>query len=532
MKQEDVQRTVSAASIEAKLGLEGYDTRTSDQRTKISNSSETSTGVESPYRSTEAEDLARTDPDFLAGLAMPLTFLYLWPSVLRAVWEWLTTYVQKSRDFSQLLLGLPRGFGKTTLIKIFILYCILFTKRKFILVINAREDLAINTVSDVCRMLDEPNMVRLFGDWKIGVEKNTATIKIFGFRGRSIILWAAGVDTGIRGINVVNERPDVMIFDDIQSRKDADSKVVSEALEVNIIGTAMKAKSPHGCLFVFIGNMYPTPHSILRKLKGNPNWVKFIAGGILADGTSLWEELQPIKQLLAEYRNDASMGHGEIFRAEVLNDENAAVNTSIDLNLVPPYKYDDTEPATHKFVIVDPSSDKANADLVTIGLVEVYDTKPVLRKVLEDKLSPGEIVKESIRMCVEQQCRVVVFEAQGAQYQYLYWFKKTCEELGIYGLEALEVYSGQMSKNGRIINMLKMYIKGEIWCHPDCKIQAHDQIKNFNPAKRDNNDGILDVMTYAPKVLEEYGDYIQSVTNVFEMQEFETTKVWDSNTSF
>ena len=518
----------AANSLEHKLGLD------TPSAPVYSHQQEKESGIESPYKANDAEELAKNDPDFLAGLAMPMTFIYLWPPVFRAVWEWLTTYVQRSRDFSQLVLGLPRGFGKTTLIKIFILYCILFTKKKFILVINAREELAVNTVGDVCRMLDEPNMVRLFGDWKIGIEKNTQTTKIFGFRGRSIVLWAAGADTGIRGINVNNERPDVMIFDDVQSRKDADSKVVSEALETNIIGTAMKAKSPHGCLFVFIGNMYPTPYSILRKLKSNPNWVKFIVGGILADGTSLWEELQPVKQLIAEYKNDSSMGHGEIFRAEVLNDENASVNNTIDLALVPAYKFDENEPATHRFIIVDPASDKEKADLVTIGLCEVYNTYPVLRKTLEGKFSPGDIIKESIKMCLEHNCRVVIFEATGGQYQYLYWFKKFCEdpEHLITGIEALEVHSGTMSKNGRIVNALKMYIKGELWCHPDAKVQLHDQIINFNPAKTKNNDGILDVLTYMPKVLEMYGDYIQSVTNVFEMQEFETTGVWEYNTSF
>ena len=63
----------------------------------------------------------------------------------------------------------------------------------------------------------------------------------------------------------------------------------------------MKAKSPEGCMFLFVANMYPTKTSILRKLKSNPTWVKFIAGGILADGTSLWEDLQPIQQLLSEF---------------------------------------------------------------------------------------------------------------------------------------------------------------------------------------------------------------------------------------
>jgi hypothetical protein len=115
-------------------------------------------------------------------------------------------------------------------------------------------------------------------------------------------------------MNTDNARPDVMIFDDIQSREEADSKVISEAIETWLYGTAMKAAAHYGCLYIFLANMYPTKHSILRKLKVNPEWTKLIVGGILANGQSLWEELKPIKQLLAEFRNDLASGHPEILR--------------------------------------------------------------------------------------------------------------------------------------------------------------------------------------------------------------------------
>jgi hypothetical protein len=104
-----------------------------------------------------------------------------------------------------------------------------------------------------------------------------------------------------------------MVFDDIQSREDSESEILASQLETWMVGTAMKAKSPEGCLYFFIANMYPTKGSLLRKLKMNPNWVKYIVGGIRSNGTSLWEELQPIKQLLREFQNDLSTGHPEIF---------------------------------------------------------------------------------------------------------------------------------------------------------------------------------------------------------------------------
>src|SRR5712664_4198915 len=92
----------------------------------------------------EVFNAAREDLNFLAALAMSTVFQYLYPSLFIAAWNLMRDTVAKTRDFTQLVLGIPRGFGKTTLVKLFILYCILFTNRKFILVISSTSSLAEN----------------------------------------------------------------------------------------------------------------------------------------------------------------------------------------------------------------------------------------------------------------------------------------------------------------------------------------------------------------------------------------------------
>ena len=121
----------------------------------------------------DVSNLAKQDLDFLAALIMPLIFEFCFPPVFKSVWDWLLGFVHAPRSFPQLALGLPRGFGKTTLVKIFIIYCILFTKKKFILIISAKASLAENILSDVIDMLEEDNIKRVFGDWKLGIEKDT-----------------------------------------------------------------------------------------------------------------------------------------------------------------------------------------------------------------------------------------------------------------------------------------------------------------------------------------------------------------------
>lgn len=475
--------------------------------------------------SSELHDSARNSLDFLAALAMPTVFQYLYPPVFLAVWAWLTQYVVKVRDFSQLCLGLPRGFGKSTLMKVFILYCILFTKKKFILVIAARAELAENIISDVVDMLNEPNIKAIFGDWRLGIEKDTQGVKKFGFRGRNIILAGLGSGTSLRGLNLKNERPDVMLFDDVQTRECADSPVESAKLLQWMIGTAMKAKSPLGCMFLFVGNMYPTKNSILRQLKGNAKWIKFIAGGILSDGTSLWEELQPIAQLISEYESDKAMGHPEIFFSEVLNDENASANNLIDFDKLPEFPVSEGDISGGNFIIIDPSNDKIKSDAVSIGYFEVHmDGVPVMMEVIEGAFSPGETIRQALVLALKNNCRLIAVESNAYQYSLLYWFGVICEQLGISGIQCVDLYSGSMSKNSRILLMLKAYARGEIYVHPSCKAAVHSQIMGFNPMKRENTDGVLDLLTYAPKTIELYGEFIVA-TNIIEEQDFNATRV-------
>lgn len=483
------------------------------------------------FDAAQVHELAKTSLDFLAAMAAPLVFKFYFPPVFLSVWLWLLSFVNKIRSFPQLALGLPRGFGKTTVIKLFVLYCILFTNKKFILVISNTAKLAEHIVGDIASFLDEPNIKKIFGDWRVGMTQDTLSMKQFGFRGRNIVLTGIGAGTSLRGMNINNTRPDVMIFEDIQSREDADSETISKALETWMYGTAMKAKSPEGCMFLFVANMYPTKHSILRKLKSNPNWVKFIAGGILADGTSLWEDLQPIEQLTKEFENDLSAGHPEIFYSEVLNDENAAANNLLDFSRVPECNIPLGTMPEGNFIIIDPSGMKKKSDECAIGYFEVHNIKPVLMELTSDRLSPGQTIRQALEYALRHNCRLVAIESVAYQSSLCYWFNVITTQMCITGIECVEIYPGGFSKNSRILSMLKDYQSGEVAVTQALRAQVHGQITGFNPLKIDNTDDILDLLCYAPKVIEHFSEFIVA-SNELVAQEIDSIPVLEYNGCF
>jgi hypothetical protein len=461
------------------------------------------------FKREEVVELAKNELNFFAPLAMPTVFEYNFPVRLVAIWLFLLKFIDlPDKSFPQIALGIPRGFGKTTIIKLFILYLILFSKKRFIVVICDIESKAMNIVADVVSMLEEPNIQSLFGDWKMSAIVDQQGKKVFSFRGRVIILAALGAGGSIRGLNINNERPDAMIFDDIQTKECAESLVMSSALERWMVGTAMKAKSPRGCIFAFLGNMYPEETSILKKLKHNPRWYKFISGAILADGTSLWPELKPMEVLIEEFDSDIAMGHPEIFLSEVQNDTDVGINNRVDFSKFRAWNWQPHEKPQGGFILIDPAAGKQGGDAVAIGRVEVYDGIPGLREVIEQPLSPSNTIRMALLLALKNNIQVIAVEAQAYQYTLLHWFGVICEHLKIEGIMCVDVYSGSNSKNYRISEGIKALQAGEIVLHPDVAHIVTSQISNWNPLKRVNRDNILDVITYIPKTIELYGPMI------------------------
>ncbi len=463
----------------------------------------------------EAIKAAESDLNFLSALVLGEHMLYLFPAMFIAVWSFLKSKVFLVRDFSQLAIGIPRAFAKTTFVKIFIVYCVLFTTKKFVLVISSNEDHAINIIRDVCEMLAMTNILSLFGDFTINMERDQAQCKIFKFRARRIILAGFGAKGSVRGLNIGLDRPDLMIFEDYQTKKESENEELSEALYREMLGTHMKSKSPFGCLFIFIANMYPTPGSILKKLKNNKDWTSFIVGGILSNGESLWEELQPLDQLLAEYEKDLNAGHPEIFLSEVLNDESAGIKAGIDITRIPQCPYDEDELPQGRAIIVDPSLDNPTSDYNGVGLVDLYDGIPVLKKVKLKRYTPFELIKTALIMGMETGTRLICVENIAYQASLLFWFDKVCLDNGITGFHFMPLNVGGKSKNAKIMSSLKELEKSEIFVGPEVRALLVNEIIKFNPLKKNNQDTCLDLLTFMKKVIEQY---LELTTMVYEAQ--------------
>ncbi len=468
------------------------------------------------FKIEEVEEACKASLDFLAGISIPEVCSARFPDIYANIYSLLLTACSTPRDFSQFALGLPRGHAKTTFLKIVVVALLLFTKKRFIRIVCSTAGMAENFLADVAAILDSPNITKTFGNWADNRRTNKTDMKVFIFRGRKIILEGIGSGAAAaRGIAVDFARPDVILMDDMQTKDESESEPASRKIMSWMVGTLMKSKAPDGCTFIYSGNMYRDIKlggsasnlytCILRNLQNNPEWRSIIVGALLADGSALWEDVQPKRQLLRELQNDISMGLAEVFYSEVLNDPQCGTGQHFDLSKLPPYSTDpEVDLRTGRFILIDPSLGKKKSDAQIVMEVEVWDGVPEICGIHIKQVSAPELVDWVVDLAVKTKTPLICAEAVAYQGTLLQWFSKVCKDREITNLKFEPVHPGGRKKVGRILSFFKALMEGRIRINPKCLALVLSQISIFDPLKANNTDDILDTGGYIEDVILEY----------------------------
>ena len=485
-------------------------TSTSLPATSITNST-SDTSLQAFYKD-DIINLASTDMDMLAGLAIPEVLNLLFPPVFKAIWQLITeaAYLQ---DDTQLAIGLPRGFGKTTVVKLYILFLVLFTNKRFILITALNQDKAKAILRDVDLLLTSPNIRALFGNIKADSSSDNKEEKQFTYKGRIITIKALGAGGDPRGSNAAFARPDVIISDDIQSREDAFSEIQAKKLKEWYEASLMYSKSEKGCLFIYIGNMYPTDGCLLKQFRDSPDWISFIAGAILSDGESIWPEFKPIDKILKDLQKAVRSNTTSIFFSEILNDSKQSGNVIFDPKKLLVATPSVTTMNEGKFIVIDPSGRKASSNDTAIGVGVLHDGIPYLQKSVRGVMSPLETITTAINLAAEVGAGVICVENYAYQDSLLFWFEHVCKLNGIYGLEFYPINRGHGTKNGAIVNMFSQLQAKEIGLYPEVVGEVLTDIVKFNPQTSNNKDDLLDLLVYLPMVHLKYKSEIGRLLN-------------------
>lgn len=458
----------------------------------------------------EAYERGKIDINFFAALCMPSVCLFSLPPFYVAIWQLLTS--RSPEMLGKLLrfaLGLPRGHAKTTFIKILISWLIVYDKASFILIICSNSDLAEKLLADIHDILSSHNIVQVYGNWTEALAIDSADTKKAAYHGRSVSLVARGWSAGVRGINLQNERPDIIFCDDVQTKKNDDSETERKTLLQELVGTVFKAIAPRGNrLIIYVGNMY-SKECILNKFKQSPSWISMVTGAILSNGQPLWPELFSLEELMESYYHDEALGLAHIWFAEVMNDPQGTLQSLLPWPLPEP---DVTEIIDHDgaFITIDPAGFRKASDDNVIAVHLKYNNKAYVVETVKGILDPKELISETFRLAFKWDVSLIGVEAVAYQQTLCFWITHFLKEIRIDHITVVELSPHGRSKESRIRQYIQELYRMECYIlDPETRRDYVWQASVYKIGKTDNKDDLLDAIAYGQDIRNEFWHLIK-----------------------
>lgn len=455
-----------------------------------------------------AYERGKVDINFFAALAIPSISVFALPLFYVAVWQVLT--IRKDVDIGKLMrfaLGLPRGHAKTTFIKVLIVWLIVYDRASFILIVCSNSDLAENLLADIHDIMLSQNIKAIYGDWDAGLAIDSADTKKASFHKRSVSMVARGWSAGIRGINLQNERPDVIFCDDVQTRANDESPTDSQKLLNELVGTIFRAIAPRGNrIIIYVGNMY-SEDCILYKFKKSKSWISMVTGAILESGIPLWPALFSLEELMESYYHDEALGLAHIWFAEVMNDPKSSA-LSLLPHPLPDCDIDEDEEILDpdgSFLTIDPAGFRKASDDNVIAAHLKFQEKGYIVETSRGIMDPQELIQKAITMALAHGCTLIAVEAVAYQQTLCFWLQFFLQKYNISGITVVELSPHGRSKESRIRQFVaELYKQTYYLKDPATRRDFVWQGSMYKIGKKDNRDDLLDAVAYGLDVRNEY----------------------------
>jgi phage terminase large subunit-like protein len=252
----------------------------------------------------ELVSLCATDGELFCRTFFPSAFRQSSPEFHRDMWADLI-----DPDVNLSAFSVFRGGAKTTLLRSFVAWSVAYRASRTIAYLGASTDKAHES-GDWLRRLIEGNS-----------EDGLSFAQVFGLRPGSvwnsdrldilcrfapqkpettITLVALGITSSVRGLNINNFRPDLVILDDVQTEENVGNETqrakLNELVYASIFNTmAPRSEAPNRKMV--LSNTPMRPQDLIAKAEHNPDY-KFRKFGIRDEaGRSRWEERFPSEEI-------------------------------------------------------------------------------------------------------------------------------------------------------------------------------------------------------------------------------------------
>lgn len=424
------------------------------------------------------------------------------------------------------LFAVPRDHAKSTIAKLAVILFLKYTDLKFALYVSKTNGHAKNAIRDILKWLSSDQESQVFGPMITLKSSETESLWIVKIairsrygdapRYKTCIFKALGADQQVRGLNIYNTRPQIVIIDDIED-SDNTTTELQPKLDEWFMGPLLKSFDTSRNVCIFIGNMIRKT-TLLARLSKEPEWNPTVFGCLIRDKQtgalrSLWPERHPLDKLLKEYAFFRRMGTGHIWEAEMMNlTQDEILSKDFDKAVRPPIPSPDD--VTAGFICLDPAFGQKswNDDSALTVHVRINGLGiPLLAESWVGKATEEELFDRMVEFSMKWGIGTWCIEAEASQkvlktlFQLFLKDRKMNESL----FTIIPLLSGGNSKASRII-AFRNSAGGGSYAVADSEIDLMDRLARYDPQSKSHDD-LCDSAAYGPQAWALHGTVIESM---------------------
>ena len=390
---------------------------------------------------------------------------------------------------------IPRGGAKTTLCNIGNLYNLLFQNRKFLLYLSESATHAEAQLANLRGEFEANELLKLvFGALRPERSESAKwTDKQIEPKNGSIAA-ARGTGGQVRGINIHQKRPDLIIVDDVQNEESVTSSEQREKTVQWFYRAVIPCLAPSGPVNIVALGTVLHKEALLMILSKDKAWTTIWFGALDKDGDAIWDisfnapRLKKIKEsmMLAGQLAGFYLEFHSVFR----NDETAIFREQ-DIQVEP----DERKNYMAVAIAIDPAiSSKRHADASAFAVVGVnanrYQVFEVAGKV---GMTPREQIDFYFELCRKWRPTIHGIEAVAYQQALVHLMKEEMMKKSMF-FEIIEIRHG-MKKEERIKGVLQPRYRSGMVFHQRHFSTYINQLLDFPQDKDDFADAAAMAVT-------------------------------------
>jgi len=429
----------------------------------------------------------------------------------------------------------PRGWGKTSIVALALMArWILFNYTGFICYINKSHDAASLQTENLRRELVTNRAIKhFFGDFKQRDVDNKEFDEVFSKKSWvafNTLVWPRGAGQQVRGVLFKNDRPGLIIIDDLEDPEKIENKEIRERLKQWLYADVIKAVPRIGPMansykIVYIDTL-KHEDSVLQMILDSPEWESVRLEACDDNFNPTAPDFMAKEDIEKEWQAHVDAGQSDVFFRELRNLPISTKDSSFQDSYYKYYnlplertfrqeidlKRTDAEIQLDKnietVVILDPAKTvkihSAESAIVGVG-IDLRNARLFVRDIVSEKMYPDEIYDALFKMAISLDAKVIGVETTSLNEFIKQPIKNEMFRRGkFFELVWLTARGGQNNEKGKVLRIKELvpyYRMGYIYHNASCPaIKALEQQLRLFP--RSKLWDIMDALAYIVEMLE------------------------------